>query len=135
MPTMTEGEPENITLDRTEGGEIILKAISEGGSLTLAGINAANGWRFCVVRDESTMFDLLNEADREGLEFRHVSGWMDSLDSALGRLDKYCWHMMYALQVHPHFRRQIWAAVERKAREDYTERSRRPLKRWQSLCV
>jgi hypothetical protein len=130
---MTEGEPETITLDRTEGGEIILKAISEGGSLTLAGIKAANGWRFCVVRDKSTMFDHLNEAGCE--EFRQVSGWMDSLDSALGRLDKYSWHMMYALQVHSHFRPQIWAAVQRKAREDVSERSRRPLKRWQSLCV
>jgi len=80
------------------------------------------------------MFNLLNEADRERLEFKHVAGWMDSLDSALRLLDKYSWHMMYALQVHPHFRRQIWAAVQRKAREVDSERACRPLKRWQLLC-
>ena len=28
-----------------------------------------DGWRFCAMRDESTLYDLLSEEDREGFEF------------------------------------------------------------------
>jgi hypothetical protein len=70
---------------RSRKDQIIFKLGAEGGTLTLMGIKAANGWRFRTVTDESILFDLLNEGDRKGLEFKHQSDWVDSLDSALKR--------------------------------------------------
>ena len=98
--------------DRDEAGEIILEALAEGGSLTLVGIKAANGWRFRLVLDESTFADLLNEEDRQGIEFRGESAWVDTWEEALALLDEYRWHMLYAGLVHPDFKRQVWAAVQ-----------------------
>jgi hypothetical protein len=122
--------------DRAEAGEIILKALAEGGSLTLLGIKAANGWRFRIVRDESTLADLLSEEDRASIEFRSESDWVDSWQDALALLNKYRWHMMTARQIHPDFKQQIWVAVQdRAAREARRDRLVRwQLSQWQRVC-
>jgi hypothetical protein len=64
---------------------------------------AAKDWRFRAMRDETALYDLLNEEDREGLTFRDASDWVDSFETALARLDRYPWHKIYPLQVHPDF--------------------------------
>jgi len=107
--------------DHTEASEVVLKALAEGGSLILVGIKAANRWRFRLVRDESTLADLPSEEDRQGVEFRSESEWVDSWQEALNLLHKYPWHRLHALQVHPHFRREIWAAVQNRAARERRE--------------
>jgi hypothetical protein len=102
-------------VNHVEAGEIIVEVLAEGGTLTLVGIKAANGWRFRLVRDESTLADLLSEEDRQGIEFRSESEWVDSWEAALDLLDNYPWHRLHALQVHPDFSREIWAAVQDRA--------------------
>jgi hypothetical protein len=108
----------------------------EGGLLTPLGIKSADFWRFRLVRDESTLADLLSEEDRQGIEFWSESDWVDSFEDALQLLDKYPWHWLHALQVHPDFRRQIWAAVQdRTARERQENKwARRQLSEWQRVC-
>ena len=54
--------------DCVELPEVVLDVGSEGGSLTIVGVRAADGWHFRFVRDESTLCALLNAEDREGLE-------------------------------------------------------------------
>ena len=124
---------DNAHSDHAEAGEVIVKVGAEGGSLTLVGIKAANGWRFRAIRNESTLYDLLSEEDREGLVFRDESDWVDSFDASLALLDKYPWHLLIPLQVHPDFRRQVWTAVEERYRTDKREGPDR-LDRWDRLC-
>jgi hypothetical protein len=41
----------------------------------MVGMRAADGWRFRLVRDETTLRELLNAEDRVGLEFWRQSDW------------------------------------------------------------
>jgi hypothetical protein len=84
--------------DRVGVGEVILEIGFEGGSFTIVGIKAADGWRFRLAR--------------RGLESRHQSDWVESWEGALALLDRYPWHMLAPMQVHRDFRGQVWAAVE-----------------------
>ena len=113
--------------------EVILRVGTAGGSLTLVGTEAAHGWRFMMIRDESTLRDLLSEEDCVGLEFQSQSSWVDSWEAALALLDKYPWHLLYPLRVHPHFVTQIWAAVQERLRNDPPSEQRGELERWRTL--
>jgi hypothetical protein len=92
----------------------ILEILAEGGSLTLLGDRTSTGWRFRLVRNESTLADLLNEEDRAGLEVHYASDWLP-WDAALELLNEYPWHRLSPGQVHPAFRQRIWTAVQSKA--------------------
>jgi hypothetical protein len=118
--------------DRVGAVEVILDIGSEGGVLTIVGMRGANGWHFRAMRDETALYDLLNEEDREGLEFRDASDWVDSFETALARLDRYPWHRLYPLRVHPDFRRQVWGAMQERFRKD--GRGDRNRDRWRRLC-
>jgi hypothetical protein len=123
--------------DRVEAGEVILDIGAEGGSLTIVGTRAPDGWRFRLVRDETTLRALFNAEDREGLEFWHQTDWVQSFESALALLDRYPWHRLYPLQVHPDFRQQVWAAVQQrydKERGGDPDRLQRSRDRWRRLC-
>jgi hypothetical protein len=106
-----------VNTDHT-AAEIILKLLAEGGSLTLLGIKAADGWRFKVATDEGTMFDLLSDEDRAGMtpsDFRSESAWVGSWQEALALLDAYrLWPQLSPRKIHPEFRRAIWAAVKKR---------------------
>jgi hypothetical protein len=80
-------------------GEIILEMGCEGGLTTLLRAKTANGWRFRAIEDESTLYHLLNEEDRTGLEFYRESDWIDLWESALAHLDKHPWHLFVPLRV------------------------------------
>jgi hypothetical protein len=41
--------------DRVEAVELVLDIGAEGGALTIVGMRVADGWRFRLVRDESTL--------------------------------------------------------------------------------
>jgi hypothetical protein len=129
----TRGAP--MPKNRSDRAEptVILEALAEGGFLTIVAFRAANSWRFRVVRDECTLADLLSQEDRQGMELRSESKWVDSWRAALALLDKYPWHRLYPGKVHPDFHQQIWAAAQerfgRERRED--KWAREQLSEWQ----
>jgi hypothetical protein len=123
-------------------GEIIIECGIEGGSLTLLGTRVANGWRFRTVSDESTFYHILNEEDRPA-EYRqedwvHDSDWVDSWEAALALLDRNPWHLFYPLQVHPDFKQQTWAAVQKRCDADERHKgdawTPRNLETWRRRC-
>jgi hypothetical protein len=135
----------------TDHATVIIEAGFEGGSLTVLGIRTANRWRFRIVTDEGTMFDLLSDEDRVGTipsDFRRKSDWVDSWDAALALLnERHHWHMMSADQVHPDFRQRIWAAVQDRFNREaargknvvdpdpgYERICRHQLDRWRRVC-
>jgi len=97
-------------------GETILELGAEGGSLTLFGSkDDAGHWRFWTQTDESTMNYLLDEEDLRGLgSLVHTSESVCSLPEAFVLLDKYPWHWMIPLQVHPEFRAVILSEVQKR---------------------
>jgi hypothetical protein len=134
----------NTNTDHT-AAETILEALFEGGSLTVYGIKAANGWRFKIATDEGTMFDLLSDEDRAGTtpsDYRHEPAWVDSWDDVLASLnERRYWHMFCAEQVHPDFRQRVWTAVRESAACDadrgdaiHSTWVRMQLERWERVC-
>jgi hypothetical protein len=119
--------------DQVEAVEVILDVGAEGGALTIEGMRTANGCRFRAIRNEYALMDFLREEDREGFEFWSGSGWVDSFDRALALFDKYPWHRLIPLQVHPGFRGRTWAAVRERYRTDKRSGPDR-LDRWRRLC-
>jgi hypothetical protein len=136
------------TATNSDPATVIIEAGFEGGSMAMLGIRTANRWRFRIVTDEGTMFDLLSDEDRAGTipsDFRSESDWVNSWEAALALLnERRHWHMMSADQVHPDFRQRIWAAVQdRFDREEarrknvdpgYERICRHQLDRWRRVC-
>ena len=104
--------------------EKIVEVGAEGGSITLFGVRTAHGWRFTRSVDESI----------DDLSSRNRSEAVDSWDAALNLLDKYPWHKLDPLEIHPEFRRQVWTAVKERFEGDGEPRSRSRLELWRSLC-
>ena len=63
---------------------------------------------------------------------QHDSNVVDSWEAALGLLDQYPWHMLYPLHVHPEFRRQILAAVQKRFESSDDPMGR--MEDWRELC-
>ena len=83
----------------------------------------------------------LSEDDRGELplEIRNDSDWVDSLEAALAFIDKYPWHGLFPLTVHPEFKQQIWAAVQARVKKEREERGsasfgQHYIGRWRELC-
>jgi hypothetical protein len=61
--------------------EIIIECGTEGGLWTLVGSQGANGWKFRVIRDEGTLFDFVDEENREGLGSWEESIWVEGWEA------------------------------------------------------
>jgi hypothetical protein len=96
--------------------ETILEVGAEGGSLTLFGNrDDAGQWRFWTQTDETTMNYLLDEEDLRGLgSLVNASESVSSLTEAFVLLDKYPWHCMVPLQVHPEFLTVILSEIQKR---------------------
>lgn len=106
--------------------EIILQVGAEGGSVTLYGVRTENGWRFlCNVVDQTPR--MLDEE-----EIRRDSQFTSSWDQALALLDRYPWHRLFPIRVHPDFRQAVWSVV----RTRYVGKgSEHELERWRARCA
>ena len=87
--------------------ELILEVGAEGGSIKLLGTRVSNGWHFRVSTSENYGEDI----DGTSLKASGESEWVNSWASALGLLDRYPWHRLHPLFVHPEFQKRAWAAV------------------------
>jgi len=96
--------------------EIILEVGAEGGTLTLfGGKNATNAWEFWTKRDETAVYELLDEEDRASLGSPvHKSEVVIRLSEGLALLDRYPWFRLVPLQVHPEFRDAILLEVRKR---------------------
>jgi hypothetical protein len=106
-------------MSRKEKREVIINIGGEGGAITLHGIRR---WCFQIEVNDSTP-GLISEPS-----IHNTSGIVDSWDAALVLLDKYPWTELAPLAVHPDFRRDVWKAVQIRAKTDEAR------KRWQKRC-
>ena len=114
--------------------QVILEIGAEGGALTILGNpNPTGGWRFVAKRNEAAAFDMLSEEDQKDLQHYDRSGSVDSLAAALRLFDRYPWHRLFPLEVHPDFQEEILdAVVARYESENDSEQWRLP--DWKKLC-
>jgi hypothetical protein len=89
-----------------ESSEVILKIGAEGGSNTLNGIPHGTEWRYFTSVNESVLSGEFDE-----LGSRRDPGCVDSWDAALRLVDRYPWHRLYAVAVHPQFKERVWSAL------------------------
>lgn len=92
--------------------ELIVEVGGEGGSIKLLGTRVPNGWRF-----RTYAYDCVGE-----YEGRDESDWVDSWEAALALFDKYPWHKLYPLFVHPEFQKLLWIAVRESFAFDEVKR-------------
>ncbi|MBL0143808.1 MAG: endonuclease/exonuclease/phosphatase family protein [Betaproteobacteria bacterium] len=107
--------------------ELIVHVAAEGGGLDLVGCRKGGGWVFRrSVRDWTP--ELLDE---EWIE--HESQTVDTWDAALDLLDRYPWHRLTPIKVHPEFRKALFDAVVSRygsnARGAYST-----FEKWETLC-
>ena len=120
----------NITDDKPsspEGVEVILDIGAEGGGLTLFGRRTPAGWEFMreLVDHSAAMLDEPT--------IHHRSEVVNTLEEGLCLLDRYPWHRLFPLKVHPEFSAAILAAVRQRIAHD-GEGAARGLGRWERVC-
>ena len=113
--------------DHIKDWTIVLQLGAEGGSLTLYGMQAEQGWVFC--RNLIDWTPQLIDEER----IQHKSPVVDSWGAALTLLDQYPWQTLFPLVVHPKFSKRIWSAVQNRSKNDRD--SRFYIERWQSICA
>ncbi len=127
----------NADAPKSTHGEVILHIAAEGGEITLIGIRKEDGWLFRRdIRDWTP--ELLDE-EWVGHESKSVDSW----EAALILLDRYPWHKLSPIAIHPTFRKAVFDAIEVRydAGTDPSNdkfapanRSSRNYAKWQRLC-
>jgi len=102
--------------------EVIVEIGAEGGSITLFGVRSPRGWLY------SRSVDEVIDEERS----QHASNIVNSWEAALGLLDQDPWHMLSPQHVHPEFRRQILAAVQKRFESGDDPWGR--MEKWRKLC-
>lgn len=98
--------------------EIILRLGAEGGSLRLV---HHEGRGFAVERDASGSYALLDDEDLDGLPPMVTRSEWGSWREALDFLDRYPWHRMVPLFVHPGFVQRVLRALKKRGVTDARE--------------
>jgi hypothetical protein len=106
--------------------QVILDVCAEGGGVTLMGQWTSKGWRFKrEVMDQTP--ELIDEPWIE-----HTSEVIESWRGALRAMDRYPWHTLYPISVHPEFSERVWQAYLRRIRKtksnDYLQSN------WEEIC-
>jgi hypothetical protein len=107
--------------------EIIVRVGAEGGDVTLYGVRDGRRWLFSrEVIDQTPLM-----IDESAIE--HSSETVTTWRRALKLLDKYPWHHLYPLEVHPEFRERVMAEViKRFEAENNIDPYRLP--DWEQVC-
>jgi hypothetical protein len=107
--------------------EIIVNLGAEGGSLTLYGVRQGRRWLYSRHLFDQTMAWVDEDAPVINRDSEVVETWQ----KALKLLDKYQWHQLYPIEVHPEFRGKVVKAVLERSRLDVNDHH---LRNWQELC-
>jgi len=107
--------------------EVILEVAAEGGGIKLYGRRGEKGWCFSrnVIDQTPT---LLSES-----AIKHTSKSVDTWPAALALIDKYPWHKLVPLTVHPEFRQKVLEAVIARFSSKGDTGSDR-LANWNEIC-
>lgn len=100
--------------------QVILQVGSEGGKLSLLGMQSNSAWQFCLDTDESTLIDLIDDEDAvDEVEEGEIekSPWVPTWRGALKRLDAYPWTKLYPLVVHREFRDRVFKALQAREKK------------------
>jgi hypothetical protein len=84
--------------------------------------DSLGAWQYWVESDERLAIALLDDEDREGLQPQAMSATVSSLQEALRLLDRYPWHMLSPLVLHPDCREMILKAIEDRGGSNCPER-------------
>lgn len=93
------------------GKQVILEVRSEGGSMTLYGIQSPAGWQFKVETSEAALVD---DEDMPDMPERP---WVATWRSALKQLDAHPWTQLYPLAVHPEFGDRVFKALQTRKKK------------------
>jgi|GEM_PF-206345 len=90
--------------------KVIVEVCSEGGSLTLAGIEFSEGWKFRVETNEAALEDgdMTDSPERP---------WVRTWRSALKQMDAYPWTQLHAVKVHPEFCDRVFNALQTRKKK------------------
>ena len=113
----------NPLMTKMPDKKVIVEIGADGGSITLFGVNSPRGWLYSRSVGDWTP-ELIDEE-----RIQHDSNVVDSWEAALGLLDQYPWHRLSPQRVHPEFRRQVLAAVQKRF-----ESSDDPMGRMEDWC-
>ena len=94
--------------------KIVFKVGAEGGSLAILRYCDQNGApRYIVQKDGSTLLDMLNDDDREGLSSTVTTGGISEFDQALAISNPSQWVRLVPVFVHPSYLERVLQEVER----------------------
>jgi hypothetical protein len=114
--------------------EVILEVGTSGGCVQLRGSHFADGsWTFFVDKNESAVFGLLQEDERNGLKARDQSACVNSFEDALKLFDQYPWHRLFPIRIHPDFQDRVFQIVKQRKEAECHERLI-DLSDWEYLC-
>lgn len=92
--------------------ELILQIGGAGGSISVWSVSGTDGTiSFAVGTDESTLKELMDEKDAEGLNFKSKIRLFHSFADALIDLEKYPWYKLSPMFVHQDFIDPILTAI------------------------
>jgi hypothetical protein len=107
---------------------LILKIGAAGGSLSVWSVNAKDGTRsFLVKQDESTLKEFMTKEDAAGITFKSKTGPLRTFADALAVLGRYSWHLLYPVFVHQDFIDLVLKAVVNRGGEKEAIRWRHKL--------
>lgn len=96
-----------------QGRDVVLEVGAEGGSLTVFRVTDANGHStFEAYRNEAALKDILGDEDSRGMVFTETTPPLATLADAIAKLDRYPWHALHPLRLHPDFATQVLADVK-----------------------
>ena len=95
--------------------ELLLAVGAEGGSIAIYGRHEGDRTQYRVGIVDQTLTSL--DDDDAGDEIRSESGWLNTWEEAVAKIDRWPWPNLYPRFVHPSIRDAIWKAVQ-----DYSER-------------
>ena len=113
--------------------ELLVRVAAEGGSIAIYGRHEGDRTQYRVgIVDQTLTF--LDEAEG-GREIRSDSGWLNTWEEAVAKIDRWPWPNLYPKLVHPSVRDAVWQAVQ-----DYRDRTGRSVRQagldnWRCECI
>ena len=86
--------------------QVIVEVGSDGGSLTLYGIQAPEGWTYRAAVNEKALGGAPDTPGRRP--------WVATWEDGLAQLDSYPWPSLYPVKVHPDFIEQVTSALQER---------------------